>query len=340
LGAIKRGVSLYSLQDEYARKRMTLEEIFIALKTMGVGGIEVLSDQMIHGSPHPTGETVAAWQKLMEKYGFESVCNDIFVNSTLYRNRRLTLKEQEVLLKDEIINAHNLGFKLVRLVSDTNALLVEPLLPIAEKYDVAMALEIHGGKSFGTVSTKKYLEVMMKLNSPYVGIIPDMGLFCSGHPRIAREYYTRFGLTPAVGDYIDNIFKNGSDAYQLYGVNDPHDRSAPIVFPDALRALFRNPLDAQYAAFATMYENTPFTKLDPYISYIKNIHGKFYEMTEGNEETSVQYEEFIGYLTKKGWNGYICSEYEGNRLIPPEQEVEGLEQVRRHQEMLKKYTGR
>ena len=150
MSRIKRAVSLYSYQDEYATKRMSLEDILRDLADMGAEGVEILSDQMIHGSPHPTEETISNWKSLVKKYNLYPVSDDIFVNSTLYHNRRLTLKEQEELLKDELINAHNLGFTLVRLVSNTDAALIEPCLPLAEKLNVTMALEIHAGMSFSS----------------------------------------------------------------------------------------------------------------------------------------------------------------------------------------------
>jgi hypothetical protein len=334
--SIKRGVSLYSLQDEYARKKLTMDEMFEELKKMGVSGIEVLSDQMIHGSPYPTEAVIQAWKNRMEKYGFESVSNDIFVNSTLYHNRRLTLKEQLAMLKTELINAHNLGFTLVRLVSDTKGELMEPALETAEKYNVTMALEIHGGKGFDTIPTKRFIDQMFKLNSKYVGIVLDCGLFCKKHPRVARDYHLYFGLNKEVADYIDAIYAQGSDPNQLYGTGD----ITKLKFPDDLKALFKSQIDEEYAIFAASYEDFPFSKLDPYMPYVKSIHGKCYEMMPECEEYSIRYRELIAYLTEKRWSGYICTEYEGNRFIIPSEEVDGMEQVRRHQEMLKKYIGK
>lgn len=339
MAKIKRGVSLYSLQDEYARKVMSLEEIFRKLKAMDVEGIELLSDQMIHGAPHPAEETVAAWKGLMQKYGFEAVCNDIFINSTLYRNRRLTLDEQKGLLRDELVNTQRLGFSMVRLVSDTNPELVEPLLPLAEELGVVMALEVHGGKSFGTVNTQRFVEVMQRLDSPFVGLIIDTGIFCRSYPEVARAYSLALGVSPAVVKYIDAVFESGTDPNRLYGAKDPHDRSRPIIPPADLLPLIKNEQDMQYVVFASSYENTPFETLDEYLPYIKSFHGKFYEMTPEGEEPSIRYAGLIEYLKEKGWGGYICSEYEGNRWVLPGQTVDGLGQVCLHQEMLKRLIG-
>ena len=90
----------------------------------------------------------------METYNVKPVCSDVFLNTNLYNNRTLTQKECIDLLVDEIKLAHRMGFHLIRLVSMVPAFVIEPLLPYAEKYDVAFALEIHAGMSFGIPETK------------------------------------------------------------------------------------------------------------------------------------------------------------------------------------------
>lgn len=84
------------------------------------------------------------------------------------------------------------------------------------------------------------------------------------------------------------------------------------------------------------------------IPYIVSIHGKFYNMTEipGNpgcyEDACIDYETPMKYLKQYGYDGYINSEYEGQR----DQQDRGMEylpddveQVRRHHEMLRRLIG-
>lgn len=334
MGTIKRGVSLYSVQHEYAIKKFTLDEIFKALKDMGVEGIELLSDQMIHGAPHPKPETVTMWKNLMDKYGFEPICNDIFINSTLFRNRTLTMREQEEMLKDELRCAHQLGFSQVRLVSNTDCRLIEPVLPLAEELNMRMALEIHAGMSFDGDMTREYTNLMKRLNHPLVGLVLDMGIFNAKHPRIATNYFRQFGLSQPVIDYIDAIFARGSDPTRAFrGENGKEE------FPDDLKALIKSSADMDYVIFSSGYENTDFDVLDEYLPYIFSIHGKCYDMSETYEEYSIRYTELFDYLKKKDWSGYIATEYEGNRFVNLDEEVDSLEQVRRHQMMMKKHLG-
>lgn len=333
---IKRAVSLYSFQDEYATKRMSLEDIFRYITELDIEGVELISDQMIHGAPHPSEETVLMWRNLMEKYGRKPVCNDIFINSTLYRNRRLTVKEQTELLKAEIVNAHRLGFSLIRLVSDTEARIIEPVLATAEKYGVTLALEIHAGMSFHGRGTKAYLEVMKKLHHPLVGIVVDMGIFCKRHPRVARTYFSQFGLNPALADYVDAIFDEGSDMLRYFGNLE---RDVPE-YPDEIKKLLLTQIDREYLIFSSGYENTPFEELEEYLPYLKHIHGKCYEMTDAMEEYSIPYGDIMKRLDDRGYDGYMATEYEGNRFVLLDEQVDSLKNVSRHQAMLKKYIAR
>lgn len=329
---IKRSVSLYSFQDEYCRGKLDLEGCIAKLQDFGVEGVEIIGDQMLHNSPFPSEETLANWDRIIEKYNVKPVCNDIFLNTNLYKNRTLTKKELTQAMINELKLANRLGIKLIRLVSATPTEIIEDCLPYAEKYDVIMALEIHGGCSFNHPRTKEFIDIMLRVNSPYLGIVPDLGIFCRRHPRVAREYFLSLGASVEVADYVDSVFAEGKCFNRdilKYGFN----------IPEEAKKLIKSDLDFQYMIFAGGYENSDIEILKPYIPYIKHIHGKVYEMTEDYEEYSIPYGEIIQFLKDNGYKGYIATEYEGNRFTVAGVEVDGVEQTRRHQEMLKKYIG-
>ena len=325
---IKRSVSFYSLQDQYARGKMNLEDIFKFLKELGAE-MEFISDQMLKGTPHPSEESLKEWDMLMSKYEVKPICNDIFINTCLYKNRTLTTKEATAALIEEIKLANRLGFKLVRLVSKTPPEIIEPALAYAQKYDVTLALEIHGGMSFDNPMTKAFIDVIHKLNSPYLGIVVDTGIFCRRHPRVATNYFRSLGVNEEVIKYIDDIFATGSDPKKFFTKQGGR--------PKELLDLCKNELDHMYTIFADGYEVSEFSILDEHMPYVKHFHGKVYEMTEDGVEYSIPYDELIKYLDEKGYEGYISTEYEGNRFALDGEEIKELEQVKKHQDMLKKY---
>ena len=72
---------------------------------------------------------------------------------------------------------------------------------------------------------------------------------------------------------------------------------------------------------------------------IFHIHAKFYEMLPEYTEYSIPYEDIVPVLIEGGFQGYLSSEYEGNRHIQDAFEVDSVEQVRRQQEMFKRLLG-
>lgn len=334
---IKRAVSMYSLQYEYLNKRMSLEDIFKFLNEQDVG-MELLSDQMIKGAPFPNEETLAVWDGVVEKYKMPLVCNDIFINTKLYKNRVITVKEGIKMLIDEIKLANRLGFKLVRLVSDTPVEYIEPVLPYCEKYDVTLGLEIHAGMSFDTPITKKYTDLMFKLDSKYVGIVVDAGIFCRRLPRVFNNYFRSIGANEELIKTLDSIVTPKRDL-MTYFKEINFNKSLVFMkdgkFPDEIQRHIKSHVDFEYVILADGYECTPFEVLDSYMPYVKHIHGKLYEMTEDGIEYSIPYDEMVNYLHSKGFDGYISTEYEGNRFTVVGNPIVEKEQTVLHQKMLR-----
>ena len=328
MSKIKTCVSLYSLQDEYLNKRMSLEDIFKFLAANSVEGIEFLPDQMMHNAPHPSEETLAEWDRLVSTYKMKPVIADVFLNTNLYKNRELTKKECVDLLIEEIKLANRLGIKLIRLVSMVPSFVIEPLLPYCEKYDVTIALEIHAGLGFDVKKTQDFIAEMKRVNSPYVGLVVDTGIFCRRLPRVMANYCKKvLGTNQEVIDYINRIFEEGRDPRKVILENNG--------FPEALKKTIKSDADEFFAHFADGYENEPYSILDEYMPYIKHFHFKLFEMTESGEEYSIDYKGILQYLHDKGYDGYVSTEYEGNRWVLPGNPMVEKEQVIAHQKLIR-----
>lgn len=328
MGKIKTCVSLYSLQYEYMNGRMSLEDIFQFLSENDVDGVEILPDQMIHGAPQPSEEELAKWDSLVEKYSTELVCADVFLNTNLYNNRTLTQRECIDLIKKEILQAKRLGFNLIRLVSMTPPDIMEPVLPFAEEHGITMAIELHAGLGFGVKETEDFLKEIKRLDSPYLGIVVDMGLFCKRPPKVYTEYCRKvYDISDSVVDYVAELFENGEDYFRY--ANNPTPE-----FEAKLEQVVQNKDDRTYLHLAEGYENLPLSVMDPYIKYIKHFHFKLYEMVDGRE-TSINYWEMLNYLKDNGFEGYVSTEYEGNRWVLSGNPMVEKEQIIEHQKMIK-----
>ena len=327
MSKIKTCVSLYSLQNEYMTKQMSLEDIFRFLHENSVDGVEFLPDQMMHGAPHPSEETLKEWDRLCETYQIKPVIADVFLNTNLYNNRELTKKECVDLLIDEIKLAHRLGMKLIRLVSMTPAFVLEPLLPYCEKYDVKIALEIHAGLSFDKQKTKDYIAEMKRLNSPYVGLVIDTGIFCKRIPRVMENYCRNLGTSEELIEYINDLYDTCPRiSEKLYGSDGD--------FTEEIKKHLKSRQDGMFVHFADGYENEDLSVLDDLIPYIFHFHFKLFEMTEDGEY-SVDYKSILEYLHNHSFDGYVSTEYEGNRWTLPGKTMVEKEQVVAHQKYIR-----
>ena len=77
----------------------------------------------------------------------------------------------------------------------------------------------------------------------------------------------------------------------------------------------------------------------PHMDLIGHIQAKFYEMTPEGIEYSIPYDEIVPVLIEGGFDGYLSSEYEGNRHIEDAFEVDSVEQVRRQHAMFGRLLG-
>ncbi len=327
MGKIKTCVSLYSLQDEYLNHRMDLAGCMRYAKECGAEGVEILPDQMLKGSPYPSEEELGKWFAALEETGLAPACADVFLNTNLYKNRTLTRRESIELLVEEIKLANKMGIHLIRLVSMVPYWVLEPLLPYCEKYDVTVALEVHAGMAFDEPATLAYIEEMKRLDSKYVGLVIDTGIFCKRFPRVVRAYEESVGSSPVMFDFIESTFTETSDFHQ-YMIK------AGWKFPPEVDAQL-NEHDRMMAHIMDGYENYPYESLDDLLPYIKHFHFKMFEMTEEGPEYSMDYKGLLQYLHDHDWSGYVSTEYEGNRFTLAGMPMQEKKQVAMQQAYLK-----
>ena len=123
--AIKRGVSLYSFQEEYFLRKMTLEDIIATTEKLDIPGVEIIPDQMIPGYPNISDDFLKQWHGWMDKYGRTPVCMDMFLDWNKYKGRVMTEDERVESVTTDIINANKLGCGVIRVIHDVEPAVLE-----------------------------------------------------------------------------------------------------------------------------------------------------------------------------------------------------------------------
>lgn len=348
---IRRGVSLYSYQQSQFFKQLDWKDMIVeAHDNLKADGIEIIDEAIIRDYPFPSRQFLFDWNNFMARWGMHAVTMDVFLDVHQFRNHVMTHREAAERLKNDIKLAAEMGFKNVRPLCLVPIEVIEMALETAEKYDVRIGKEIHaplpikpGAKKQPTKGmaaaldfriADQIMELADRTSSKHVGLVPDFGIFQHSPSRVTIDYAKRHAKIPESIDFIlENCRNYGSD--EIYQAVDE-------IYPD-------HGLDRGCIERMSLHEASakPEDIID-IIPYIVSIHGKFYDMTEisgkpgSYEDKVIDYETPMKYLREYGYDGYINSEYEGQR----DQQDRGMgyladevEQVRRHHKMLRRLTG-
>jgi sugar phosphate isomerase/epimerase len=321
--SIKRGVSLYSFQEEYFLRKMTLEDLLAITARLGIQGVEIIGDQMIPGYPNIPDPFYDQWHGWLEKYKLTPTCLDMFLDWNKYKGRVMTDDEKVQSVLKDIQCANRLGCSVIRVITHTEPKILERLAVDAEKYNVRLGVEIHSPFHFDHEYEQSLLEMYRKVQSPYLGFVPDMGIFVKRFPRVISERWVRDGMKPEIAAAITEAY-NKRDLEKL---------------GERVKKMGGSEADIGRAEGARHFICTDPRRMLDFMPYIFHIHAKFYEMLPDYQEYSIPYPEIIPVLIEGGYSGYLSSEYEGNRHIQDAFEVDSTEQVRREQVMIKKLLG-
>ncbi|WP_328475301.1 sugar phosphate isomerase/epimerase [Actinoplanes sp. NBC_00393] len=322
--SIKRGVSLYSFQEEYFLRTLSLEDCIRVAGEIGAKGIEIIPEQSIPGYPKLTDEFVTDWFGWMDKYGTHPVATDLFLDTKRYPNRWLTLEEQVASVHQDIDIAVKLGATIIRAIINTPPEVMAAAAPYAEEKGVRLLLEVHAPFHYEHPWILQHLEVMHRTGSPALGLMPDMGTYVKRFPRVVSERALRDGAKPELVDLIVKTYDDHGDSHALM---------------DIVNYRGGGPVDFGLARQATHYIWSDPKAMLPHMGLIGHIQAKFYEMTEDLTEYSIPYDEIVPVLAAGGFDGYLSSEYEGNRHIQDVYPVDSVEQVRRQHAMFARLLG-
>ena len=231
----------------------------------------------------------------------------------------MTLEEQVESIKKDIALAKRLGTPFMRVLVSIDPDVLVAAAPFAEEAGVKLLVEVHAPLHFDHPWILRHAEAFDKSGSDALGFLPDMGMFLDKFPPCWKARFIRNGVPQNIADYIEKAYEDRVlSEYVIQNVREMGGTGPSLGMAETLR---------HNGAFAP-------ERMLPHMDRIHNIHGKFYEMTEDCIEPAIPYERIIQVLTKGNYDGYICSEYEGNRWIEDAHTVDSVEQVRRQQKML------
>lgn len=325
MSKIKRGVSLYSFQEELFLGQMTVEDCIAFAASIGATGIELLPEQNMPSFPNVTDAEVAWWQETVAKHGCELTCYDMFLDTKRRKDRLMSDDEQVESIRRDLELCNRLGIRNMRILVFVRPDILARCVPYAEELDVHMGVEVHAPWHLEHAWILRTIDTADQLGTKHLGILPDMGIFMKHYPPAFRARFERQGARPEVTQFIvDQHEQKIMSEYTIYEVAvKMQGNKAEVAMAETLRhAPYANP-----------------KRLKEYAPYFRHIQAKFYEMNADATDPSIAYDEVIPVLAAAGWEGTLSSEYEGNRWIQDVMPVDSREQVRRQHTMFERLIG-
>lgn len=349
MSEIKRSVSLYSYQDSYYMGDLDLEGCLKAVHETGATGVELLAETMIKRFPDPiyTPEFQEKWQGWLKKYELTPTCYDAFLENHLYDNRMLSLGEQVDMMKRDLKCASILGFSCIRTLVSTPIEVIEGALEYAEEVGVKIGLEVHAPFSLNSTWAQNYLDVLDKPGSKYnyFAFIPDMGIFCKRIPDVFRQKCEKAGAKEEFLKIVDDAYASRVEKgfvkieySQNLGAANMAYRNAngESALREKLLSMGAGPADLMYLGGSYTYSWSDPHDLIDNIGRICHTHAKCYNTSEDYVECATAIPEVVAAYKEAGYDGYLSTEYEGGEHLRAYQLVPDVEQVRRHQEALRR----
>lgn len=376
MGKIKRGVSLYSYQQAQFFKELDLEGQIreVGTNLYGADGIEMLDEMALRQYPNPPEEFFGKWFGWMEKYNTTPVTMDVFCDVLQFRDHVMSYSECADRLKSDIRLAKKLGSKNVRTLATTPAEVMIEALPVAEECDIKIGKEIHAPIPINGQYVNEIVEYCQKSGTKHLGLVPDWGIFAFRPSEVTLDWYVRqgakrescnlvtelcmdnyLGKSNELNDIDLSLYTAGNVESMFHRYLKHGDAPADLIPAfHKMQSLIREnvpgytEIDFEVMGQALLLSRTKAEDLKSIMPYIVSIHGKFYNMSEipgkpgTYQDIAIDYERPVQFLKDNGYEGYINSEYEGQRRFQDrgvEDLISEVDQVRKHQEMLKRLIG-
>ncbi|VXC24246.1 Sugar phosphate isomerase [Arthrobacter sp. 9AX] len=310
LGTPIQGTTLYSFTRFWHGRQMTFEDLVREVARRGLGpGLEIVGFQSIRNFPDVDEAFVNQFKTLIDETGLMPTALGANADQGLRRDRRLTNDELVEYMAAQIDVARRLGFPIVRVQYSLTPDDMERLLPIAERANVTLGMEIHAHHTPCHPVMQALLERYEKLGSPRLGFIPDWGATMVQVPRTLLDTYRRRGIAPeliaAVDDYWHSQHGNG-------GPDDAAQHKQFEEFVELARRHGAEDIAVELAVNATgLFGHGEIEEWTEILPWAVHTHGKFYELDSDGEEPSVPIRSIISAYVNGGYSRTISSEWEG-----------------------------
>jgi sugar phosphate isomerase/epimerase len=311
LGTPIQGVTLYSFTRAFHAREYDLEGLIRKVAAEGYGpGLEIIGFSAFRGFPDVSDEYADWFRGVVDDSGLVQTSLAINTDVGIRRDRLMTDAELVEYMSRQVASAAKLGFPLARVQISLTPDSMEALLPLAERFGVSLAIEVHAHQHGQHDLVLALRDRFEKLGSPLLGFVADWGSTVTDFAPSAVEAYRRRGaseeLVSAVLALWHDYYRQGPPMTEA----EHGERFGAFI---GLAARHGRPdLGVDFAINGTGLFGP--ARVDSWLEimpWIRHVHGKFFGIDERGEEPSVPVRELITLLVEAGYSGAISTEYEG-----------------------------
>jgi hypothetical protein len=329
--SVSLGVTLYSMTNEWLAGRYTLPELIDEVGRRKLGpGIELIGFQSLRGFPNRVPrEDLRALRDAIERN--ELVPTSLASNADVARKAGawMTTDESVEYMRPQIELAGQLGFPVVRTQIGLTPEVLEQLEPIAARANVHLGMELHAPEGPNTPKVLATRELYERIDSEYLGFIPDFSSCMRAIPPGMLEKLRLSGLSQAGVDALVRAWQAPGAPFQRYGA-----------FAEEAKKLGEPPLSVGQAALVfTMIGRENPEDWREVLPLVRHIHGKFYDVDEDLTSPSIDYGTLMKVFGQADATFTMSSEWEGHAYVDMD-EQDAFDIVARHQAMCRKFLER
>ncbi|HET9126134.1 MAG TPA: hypothetical protein VFN65_14740 [Solirubrobacteraceae bacterium] len=323
----RTGITLYSFTPEFHAGRRTFEQLIERAAELHMGpGLELVGFQSIRGFPEVTPEFERRFRTLVERHGFELSALDCNADRALRSDRMLTEDELGDYLEAQLRAAHRLGFPTVRMQWTAGRPVMERLVPLAERLDVRMGVEIHAPETVDSPWVLAQREWHARHQSPYLGFTADFG---SVTTQISPSMFAAF-REKGVGEELFDAFDERWHELDARSF-DAHEQMGQFIQLAHRHGATDHAINLSVFAVGIHGHGDP-RMWREIADQIVHVHAKFFHVDATGVDPAVPIAEQVQTLVDAGYTGYLSSEWEGWHW---DRHSDASEQVTRQQRIIR-----
>ena len=317
---LKFGTTLYALTNEFLSRRYSFEQLVEQTAARSIGpGLEIVGFQSIRGFPVVTDEFAAHFKMLVEQFKLTPTSLAINADQEIRRGQLMSVDDMVAYHEPQIRAAAKLGFPVARYQYGAGPEVIRRLVPLAEKLNVKLGLEIHAPQHANHPDVLKFREMYAQVNSPCLGWIPDFSSTAESPPPSFLKHFRDRGVAQSLIDLAVEVWHGTGDTQARMGRYKERARAA------GANEIHLNELSLIFPMFG---HESPRSWLE-LMPAVVHIHGKFFGFDAAGNEECIDYQSLLPLFRDAGYAGYMSSEWEGHMYS----DADAFDMIERHQAM-------